>query len=283
MYKSKSFEQLGIQDDFIFGIVMRNPEHCKTFLETVLGISIKRIEYPENQKTIGIAKDAKSVRLDIYANDEAGTVYNVEMQNADKHDLPRRSRYYQGMIDLNLIERGSSYTELPCSIIIFICTFDYYGKGKPIYRFENMCSKNMCSDTALRYGDDTVKIILNTKGIAEGISEELRALLQYIDKGIVSDTYTETLEREVQAAKRNEKWRREYMLLSMKYQEIREDSLKEGRKEGREEGLEQGIMNSTCGFYQKGKISLEDAVEATGLTAETFLEKYEEWKRTPAV
>ena len=35
----KRFEELKLKDDFMFGVVMRNPKYCKPFLETILGIS----------------------------------------------------------------------------------------------------------------------------------------------------------------------------------------------------------------------------------------------------
>ena len=36
----KKFEELEIRDDFMFGVIMRNPKYCKPFLETVLNIKI---------------------------------------------------------------------------------------------------------------------------------------------------------------------------------------------------------------------------------------------------
>ena len=62
----KRFEKLEFKDDFMFGIIMRNPKYCKPFLETILGIKISHIEYPESQEVIDLSSDAKSVRLDIY-------------------------------------------------------------------------------------------------------------------------------------------------------------------------------------------------------------------------
>ncbi|WP_418373809.1 hypothetical protein [Agathobacter sp.] len=47
---SKKFEVLTISDDFMFGIIMRNPKYCKPFWETILNIKISRIEYPQDQK-----------------------------------------------------------------------------------------------------------------------------------------------------------------------------------------------------------------------------------------
>ena len=46
--------------------MMRNEVICKGLVETLLGFKIDRIEYPEEQKSIDIAMDAKSVRLDVY-------------------------------------------------------------------------------------------------------------------------------------------------------------------------------------------------------------------------
>lgn len=125
----KIFEELQLKDDFMFSIIMRNPKYCKPFLERILGIKISRIEYPKSQETIDLSADAKSVRLDIYVEDEEETVYNIEMQTVGNRILPKRMRYYQGMIDLSILEKGDSYKNLKRSFIIFICTFDLFGEG----------------------------------------------------------------------------------------------------------------------------------------------------------
>ena len=78
MHMSKKSEVLTISDDFMFGIIMRNPKYCKPFWETILNIKISRIEYPQDQKTINLSLDAKSIRLDVYVEDDCNTVYNIE-------------------------------------------------------------------------------------------------------------------------------------------------------------------------------------------------------------
>ena len=40
----KVFEELQIKDDFMFGMIMRNPRFCRPFLERILGIKIYRID-----------------------------------------------------------------------------------------------------------------------------------------------------------------------------------------------------------------------------------------------
>lgn len=120
--KGKSWEEIGLSNDFLFGKVMRNPKLCKELLERILPeLKIEYMEYPELQKPIKEDVDARSVRLDVYVRDGEGTAYNIEMQAVDTKELPKRSRYYQGMIDLQLLDKNQSYKELNKSFVIFIC------------------------------------------------------------------------------------------------------------------------------------------------------------------
>lgn len=108
-----NWEEIGISNDFLFGKIMRKPELCKELLERILpDLQIERVEYPELQKSIEPDADARSVRLDVYVKDDKDKVYDIEMQVADTKELPRRSRYYQGMLDLQLIDKGQSYKRL---------------------------------------------------------------------------------------------------------------------------------------------------------------------------
>lgn len=233
----KSYEELGLKDDFMFGIVMKNPAYCRAFLETTLGIRISHIEYITSQQGIDLSVDAKSVRLDVYVEDDEGTVYDVEMQTTARPNLPKRTRYYQGVIDLNILEKGEDYQCLRKSFIIFVCTFDMFGKGRHIYTFENRCVE----DLDLPLGDGAVKIILNTKGTADDISPEMKRLLDFIDGKEPKDDFTKELGEAVKSVRKNEKRRLEYMTLEMRYREMYEDGREEGMKCGRTEGMERGL------------------------------------------
>ena len=233
----KRFEELEIRDDFMFGVIMRNPKYCKPFLETVLNIKIGHIEYPKSQEIIDLSADAKGVRLDVYVEDGKGTVYNIEMQTTIDKNIPKRMRYYQGMIDLNILEKGEDYRSLKKSFVIFVCTFDLFGQGRHVYTFENRCVQ----DLELPLSDDTVKIILNTKGILDDVSIEMKSLLDYIDGKEPEDDFTKELDDAVNEVRDNEKWRLEYMTLQMSYQEKYELGVQDGIELGREQGIEQGI------------------------------------------
>ncbi len=256
----KAFEELQIKDDFMFSVVMRNPKFCKPFLERILNIRISHIEYPKSQETIDLSADAKSVRLDIYVEDGKETVYNIEMQTVGNRNLPKRARYYQGMIDLNILGKGENYKDLKRSFVIFVCTFDFFGEGRHIYTFENRCIQNL----ELGLGDDTTKIILNTKGTMDDVTPEMKKLLDFIDGKEPEDDFTRELDEAVQSVRKNEKWRLDYMTLQMNYQEKYE--------QGIEQGIEQGNKQSALRMIEAGKLSLEDIALYSNLTLEQVLE-----------
>lgn len=113
-----AWEELGISNDFLFGKIMQDPELCKELLQRILpDLEIDHIEYPESQKAIRADVDAKSVRLDVYVRDGKGTVYDIEMQVVDTKELSKRTRYYQSMIDLQMIDKGQPYKLLKPSYI----------------------------------------------------------------------------------------------------------------------------------------------------------------------
>ncbi len=89
--------------------------------------------------------------------------------------LPMRSRYYQSVIDINLLEKGAEYRELRKSYLIFICAFDPFDRGRHIYHFGTLCLE----DPSIRLMDGAERIFLNTKGTMEDVDEGLRNLLRY--------------------------------------------------------------------------------------------------------
>ena len=141
------------------------------------------------------------------------------------------------MIDLNILKKGGDYKELKPSYVIFICTFDPFGEGRHIYSFENRCIQ----DTQLTLGDDTVKIILNTKGTRDDICPELKRLLDYIDGKGVSDEFTRDLEDAVRNVRQDEEGRLAYMTLQQEYRERYQEGKEDGRQEGLGIGRQEGI------------------------------------------
>lgn len=212
----KTYEELDFTDDFMFCKVMtHNLTLCKELLEIILEKKIKKVELSQSQKEIKITYDGKGVRLDVYVEDEENTVYDTEMQATDTKNLPKRSRYYQGMIDLNLISKGENYKKLKKSYIIFICKFDPFGENLCRYTFKNLCVEQ----PKIELADETVKVFINPYGRTENLSEDLREFLKYLAEDKSESQFTQELAREVDRARKQEEWKVEYMTLFMRDQE----------------------------------------------------------------
>lgn len=228
------YENLTITNSFIFGKVMQEPSLCKHFLEKLLGIKIQKISYPEREKEIGIMPDGHDVRLDVYADDTEDSMFNVEMQAYMDRDIRKRSRYYQGVMDVNFLKKGMDYGELPRSFVIFICNYDVFGLDKPIYAFENRCVQ----EDGLRLGDDAYRIFLClTPHFADAdIDEDIKAFLFYI-KGIVKEDnqFIQRLDEELYNVKNNKLWRKEYMKYELDLMMMRRMGYEEGKEAAQEE------------------------------------------------
>lgn len=259
----EKYQQLQFRDDYLFcKILVERPDIAKQILELILNVKIKKV-VPQNQKSIEITADGRGVRLDVYLDDEEGTVYDLEMQTTKKTDLPKRTRYYQGMIDLNLIGRGAKFSELKKSYIIFICTEDPYDEGRHIYSFENTCKEN----PERKLGDESYKILLNASGTMNDVSDSLLDFFNLILTGEGSTPLSKEIEDEVRKSKLHEEWRVEWMTLFMRDEEKRA----EGRVEGRVEGREQEIFLSV----QDGDYPTVRGAEKLGISVEEFLKKME--------
>ena len=208
----KTFDELTIQDNFIFQKAMRNKSLCKGMIERLLDIEIRDISYPEEEKTIALKLNSKNVRLDVYVRDEQGTVFNLEMQTVnDRNELAKRMRYYQASIDIDMLERGKDYSELNSTYIIFICTFPLFDSDLYKYTFRNICLE----DYGIELKDGATKMFVTTRGKRGEISEELRRFLAYVDGKGAEGGFASAMDEEVQKTKSCEEWRREYMTWEM--------------------------------------------------------------------
>ena len=230
---AKKYEELTFNDDFMFcRILEEKPALCRELLELVLDHKVGELVSVNPQKPIEITANGKGVRFDVYAEGSDSEIYDIEMQNASVDSIAKRSRYSQGMIDLNLIKRGSHYSELNRSYVIYICRFNIFKEGElHKYSFRNLCIE----DPQIELGDETEKIFLCAEGTSDDVSEKMQAFLRYIASGTPSDSFTNELENEVKKARDHIQWRTEYMTFLEQLEKEREEGRTEGLAEGRAE------------------------------------------------
>ena len=272
----KSFDELTFQDNFIFQKVMLKKHICKAVLERLLDISIKDIVYIHEEKNLDVRWDTKSVRLDVFVNDDKGTVFNIEMQTSkDMEELVKRTRFYQSILDMYHIQKGQKYTTLNDSYVIFIYTFPVFTGNRHKYTFKNVCIE----DYEIDLNDGATKLFLSTKGTQHDVSKPLQAFLDYIDGQEATDELLRDIDDAVHEVKHCEAWKEEYSMLSMDHYKY----WKEGMAEGIAEGLAQGKAEGLAQGEAKGKaevviqmlqekLSLEMIARLTKLTVEQIKE-----------
>ena len=260
----KAYEDLTIRDDFMFGIIMRKKKFCIPFLEMVLKVKIKDIQYTDSQKTFDAEMDARAIRLDVFVDDGKGSVYDIEMQNANRKDLAKRFRYYQSVLDTDMLNRGCLIEELKTSFIIFICTFDPFKSELPVYTFRQQAEES--PDVIL--DDGTTRIVLNTTAFEKCEDPQLKAFLGYVETGTSIGDFTKGIENAIKESKHKNEGRGKYMTLQMKYEEIEHDAREKGLAEGRAEGISQGQYLTLYSLFSKGKLTLKEAVEEAGIDSE---------------
>ena len=246
MYSNIDWDAITIKNNFLFQETLRNKSLCKQLLERVLHIQVKTIRYMETEKTMKAQLSSKNTRLDVYVEDKDGNVADIEMQTTDTksvinyderdemtiiRELPLRTRYYQNIIGTNMLRKGMHYRELKKAYVIFICTFDPFGYGLPIYHFTYRCKEN----DKLQMGDLTENIFLNVKAADKTDDEELAAFLRYVDGQKPDSSFTKKLDEEATRIKNNEDWRLKAMTLDMEIQDMKKRIAKREREKGKQE------------------------------------------------
>ena len=184
MYDAESIlaplQKLNLMDDFLFDAATGDLETCRIIIELSLGIRIRNIAWKEGQKVIRNLPGNRGIRMDFYVEDDRGRVFDVEMQKRNEGNIPKRTRFYQALIDAPMLKSGErGFDSLKPAYIVVICGFDLYGYGLYRYTFDNRCKE--LPDLVM--GDECSKIILNTKGKNEDrVDRALIDFLHYVEK-----------------------------------------------------------------------------------------------------
>lgn len=259
---SQKWDRMTITNDPIFGAVMENQALCQELIQRALPeLTIAKLTTVEAQQTVTAGLDTHGVRYDIYGQDAAGRVFEVEMQVLPQEDLALRLRFYQAMIDEKLLHHRERYGELAAhpTYVIFFCNFDYFGKGRARYQFEN----RDIYDPALPLGDHRHLVIFNATATSFDHAREIRSFLDLMQKNVdTNDEYITRLQAEIERIKADSGRKGTYMKLELdfqrqlaaKEQEGMDKGIEKGKKEGRSEGITAMISLLTDQHKSKAEI-----------------------------
>ena len=275
MYSNIDWDAITIKNNFLFQETLRNKSLCKQLLERVLHIQVKTIRYMETEKTMKAQLSSKNTRLDVYVEDKDGNVADIEMQTTDTksvinyderdektiiRELPLRTRYYQNIIGTNMLRKGMHYRELKKAYVIFICTFDPFGAGLPVYHFTYRCKEN----GNLQMGDLTENIFLNVKAADKTDDEELAAFLRYVNGQKPDSSFTKKLDEEATRIKNNDDWRLKAMTLDMEIKDMKKREREKGKQESKIE-IAKAMLADGMEIAKVAKLTKLSVKEVTAL------------------
>lgn len=244
-YAKRKLEDLNLIDDFLFQELISQKEDGEEFarilLSTILGKTVRKVKVIPQKNILGIDTDRHGIRMDAYTEDissESDTalvdaqivsdIYDIEPNNKyEKESLPKRMRYYHGLIDTQLLASSLGYDKLQNVIIIIILPYDPFGINHMVYTIQNQCVEA----TSIPYDDGAKKIFLYTKGTEGNPSQELKDMLKYIEnttQNNIANQNIESIHRMVEKLKKNKEVGISYMKSWEREQLIRN----EGRDEG---------------------------------------------------
>ena len=248
--KFRKLEELNLLDDFLFHEMVASPEvgeeFCRILLRVILGKEIRKVKVTAQQSILGRDTDRHGVRMDAYVKDvskeeilgdrdvfDAGIIqdiFDIEPDKVDEKEiLPRKTRYYHGLVDTKLLETGTSYKKLPNVYIIMILPYDPFGRDRMVYTVKNRCIE----DDRVEYEDGAVKIFLYTKGTKGNPGQNLIDMLKYIQQSTEENVVNqdiETVHTMVKHIKRKKEVGIGYMKAWEWEEYIREDAAREAAK-----------------------------------------------------
>lgn len=185
-------------DDFMSLVFERNKEATEYLINTILerdDLTVLEVVGQKEYKNPYFG--GRVIKVDIYAKDSSGKVYDIEVQRSDAGAIPRRARFHNAMVDVRMLNENQKFKEIEDSYIIFITQNDVMGEGLPLYHVERIVE-----ETNKKFDDGSHIIYVN--GAYKNDEDPIGRLVH--DFGCVrsADMYNDLLKQQVHYFKETE-------------------------------------------------------------------------------
>ena len=240
-----------IDDDFMRCMFRDNTPLVEFVLRILLGNDQLELISCETQVDLKRVTGARSVVLDALAKDKDKKLYNIEIQRGDLGSDPHRARYHSSALDIESLDHGQSFCELPDTYVIFITEKDFFGRKEPLYLI-----RNMNITTGEPFGDGAH--ILYVNGEYRG-DDPIGRLMHDFNCSEAEDMQYPLMAEKVKYLKDSPKGVAEMCKV---IEEMRKQEREEGRAEGRAEGRVEGRVEGRAEGRAEGAIeSLVETVQ----------------------
>ena len=240
-----------MDDDFMRCIFKDNIPLAELVLRILLREPTLTVEKVETQRDNRRLVGGRSVFFDVYVGDQQRRKENVEIQRSDRGAGKRRARYHSSVMDIENLDAGQDFDELPETFTIFITENDQFGDGKPYHRIERADL-----DTEGMPLFDDGEHILYVNGACQGESD-IGRLMHDFRCCDAKDMYFKEMQEITRHFKETEEGV-EYMCRAF--------------EETRMEGEYRGRIETAKRLIEMGDLSLEKIAKACGLPLEKVRE-----------
>ena len=177
----RQIQAMNLFDDIFTSVVFKDEGACLHLVRQLMQNPKLNIIAFRTQDAIPMLI-SKSPRLDITAEDDKGTLYEIEIQRLEEPAPARRVRYYSSVMDSELLRKGVSYDKLPEAYLFYLSQKDIWQKGQTVYKLEQ----------SLRFGDELMPYEngLHTLYVNAAIDDgsNIAKLMQYLKTAKAGDT-----------------------------------------------------------------------------------------------
>ena len=177
----KQIQAMNLFDDIFTSVVFKDEGACLHLVRQLMQNPKLNIIAFRTQDAIPMLI-SKSPRLDITAEDDKGTLYEIEIQRLEEPAPARRVRYYSSVMDSELLRKGVSYDKLPEVYLFYISEEDIWRNGQTVYKVQQSLS---LGKKQIPYDNGLHTIYVNAE-IDDG--SNIAKLMQYLKTAKAGDT-----------------------------------------------------------------------------------------------
>lgn len=242
-------------------VFMRNVLKKRECTEYVLQVIMDKKELKVVDQIL--QKDYKNLQgrsavLDCVVRDSEGKQMDVEIQQDNEGASPKRARYHSGLMDMNTLNPGQNFDELPESYVIFITREDILGYGLPIYHVNRKIE-----EVDKNFWDEAHIIYVNSK---KQENTELGRLMHDLHCKNAEDMHSKVLADRVYELKETQKG---VELMCREMEEIYSEGIESGEKRGIEKGELKKAKETAFSLAEMG-FPVDKIAQAVKISAETI-------------
>ena len=237
-----------IDDTFMRVLFRDNLPLAQYVLRIITGKQDLRLTKEETQKDFVRLVGARGLCLDVHGVDDENKQYDLEVQRADAGARPERARYHAGALDVENLNAGQEFEELPTTYIIFITENDIWKGGKAIYPIKKIVE----GAEGVAFNDRQHILYVNASYQGD---DPIGKLMHDFLCSNPDDMKTKLLADKARYLKSNPEG---VKLMCKTMEDLREESIQRGRLEG----IDQNRIESIKNLRETLKLTIREAMDA---------------------